>query len=104
MTTSTYLQKETILFDMQSHAIQIGRVLNAKVNIIDRSTGFDHVFGYLVQPIENNESYEVFMVYEKDEQGRYGIKLKEWSILHDGKQTTGYRTIGDVFQFIQKKM
>lgn len=106
MTTGIYLPKDTILRDLHKFAIDISERLGSKVEVLDEDAIIEeektHLFGYYIY--YNDKEYVVYMEYNKSENEEYSQKDKTWTVGIDAWQEGGFKTLGDVFDYITGKV
>jgi hypothetical protein len=96
-----YFHKDIILRDLTKFKSAIEEMYNTKVEILDEDFIEEHVFGYTF--FYNNVRWNVFMFYQKNEFEEFAIKHNKWSVgKEDGYVKSGFRTLGKVFDYIQR--
>jgi hypothetical protein len=94
-----YLRRDVIYTDLERFSKDISTQLNANVKVFEEDFIDEYVFGYEIQ--YNKQKYLVFMFYDKNEFDEYAIKKNEWTVARkNGNVHTGFKTLGDVFDFI----
>jgi hypothetical protein len=99
MAVGVYFHKDVIMRDLEKFAKSIAERLNANVSVLDLKHNDEYLFGYIIYL--NGKRYLVYMSYDENEFGEFAIKNNDWTIeLEDGHFRNGYRTLGEVFEFI----